>query len=153
LTETQENNNPVHGQPLPSGHEVLRVASALSKDFHENRRAHVSWFNLSSSDKLQNPPRLSVFDTLFTTPVEAWIISGSKEGRRAVALLPVDGIRKLRPIPDNGDPSLDVISDREEIDECMPGHIGHAGILGLDSQSRKSYRVQLAEMATVAMIE
>src|SRR5271163_1928676 len=79
---------PLHLRRIPSCYVILRVPSKpLPKDFSENRRANPMWFELSSEDKKQIPPRLSAFASLFTLPKQAWQIAGSKADRDIVAAI------------------------------------------------------------------
>lgn len=130
--------------------------SIMPKDFSVKPKANPKWFELSSSDERQLPPRISVFVARLTTPVQAWAISGSKEDRRAGAQLSIKRVRALRPESDPGVSvkSLDVIWDRDEIDHAAPGNLGHAGITGLNcpKSARRSYRQQLADISEVRFI-
>jgi hypothetical protein len=87
----------------------------------------------------------------FTTAEQAWAMVGSRTDRRAVAVLSVKKVKRMRPVPDKDTriASLGVMWDREGIDEAAPGNRGHAGILGLDCPARKAYRLQLADSATI----
>jgi hypothetical protein len=129
----------------------------LPKDFDpENPKPHFMWFVLSSEDEKQNPPRLSVFASRLTTPAQAWKMAVRskqlKHDLRAVAVIRVRTVRALRPNPEmNSAPNLDVIWDRN-VDRGEPGNRGHAGITGLDSIARKSYRQQLAATASLSFL-
>jgi hypothetical protein len=149
---------PSHGHRLPGCEVVLRVPNEpLPKDFAKSPKANPMWFRLSSRDERQTPPRISVFSSRFTTPMEAWRLAGSKAERMVVAAIRVRTVRKIHPISQStAFKPLDVIWDRE-IDTNKPGSLGHAGITGLDSRAldpaaRKSCRQQLADSARLRFL-
>jgi hypothetical protein len=145
-----------YGEPLPAGEIVIRLG-VPSMDFAERRKASPNWFELSTEDKKQKPPRLSVFCERLTTPQQAWELQGSREEYAAMARLNVDTIRAIRPDPNSVDvPSLDVVWDG--LDDPRPGADGHAGITGLDRVGpvhklhTRSFRFQLAEQAVASFL-
>jgi len=85
---------------------------------------------------------------------QAWNIAGSKEDRKVAAFLLVKAVCAIRPVPDPDAtiPSPNVVWDRQEVDEYAPGNIGHAGITGLDSTMRKTYRKRLADLSIVQFL-
>lgn len=140
------------GEPVPPGETVLRLGIP-SMDFAERRRASPNWFELSSEDKLQIPPKVSVFCAKLTTPSQAWELQGGREEYTAAAWLNVDQVRSLRPEPDSPEvASLDVVWDH--LDDPRRGAEGHAGVTGLDRRGlvtrvhTRSYRLKLADLAT-----
>lgn len=142
------------GQPLPGGEIVVRLGIP-PMDFAENRKASPNWFELSTEDKQQDPPKLSVFSERLTTSQQAWEIQGSREEYTAIARLSVDAIRALRPEPNSARvPPLDVVWD--SLNDPRPGAEGHAGITGLERGGpvnrlhTKSFRLQLADKAEAA---
>lgn len=146
------------GQPLPQGSEVFRLFRATN-----DGRFAPEAFHLSSEDKAQSIPRLSVWEVSLTKVTEADAIT---EGKNTLAgYLLVDEVRKLRPEPDHdGVQSLDVEwevatekVDGREVPSSKPGAAGHAGITRLNQERaadgtllktyRKSLYARLARMA------
>lgn len=74
-----------------------------------------------------------------------------KHNLRAVAAIRVRAIRALRPDIETTAPLLDVIWDRD-VDPGEAGNRGHAGIIGLDSVARKSYRLKLAAKSSLRFL-
>ncbi len=105
-------------------------------------------FALSTEDRKQTPPRLSVFGASRTTALQAWGIMGRKPKYTVVARVQAGRIRSIVP-GSNCSSSLDVRWDR--IESELPGADGHAGLTGLDvpsqSTQRKTYRLLLADAA------
>jgi hypothetical protein len=143
------------GEPLPPGEWVLRLAVA-SKDFLETGQVSPEVFALSTEDRRDGPPRLSVWAERLTRPEQAWSLMGEKPHYRLALRLSVDAIRALRPNPDSLEVScLDVkwhplLAEDGTLDP-RPGAAGHAGITGLDagaSSQRKSWRRKLAQLAS-----
>ena len=132
----------------------------------ESGRAAATAFALSSEDKNQQTPRLSVWMVELTTLEEAWILTGSARERRVALILEVDAIRALKPLP--AEPphlGLEVEWERatvldesgSRIPDARLGSEGHAGIARLDDRfgtraQRKDLRAQLARMATVRIL-
>jgi hypothetical protein len=127
-------------------------------------------FELSTEDRNDPVPRLSVWAERLTTPRQAWELMGRKEWYRLVLRINVDDIRSLRPEPDSpAVPSLDVqwhplmIGNEQEatVPDARPGADGHAGITGLMRQiggtvnklHTKSFRLQLADLATFSLLD
>jgi hypothetical protein len=143
------------GEPLPSGEWVLRLAVA-SKDFLETGQVSPEAFALSTEDRRDDPPRLSVWAERLTRPEQAWHLLGEKPNYRLIVRLNVDTIRALRPSPDTPElPGLDVQWHSLQNDDGRPdtrlGAEGHAGLVGLHSGSpaqRKSWRRRLARLGS-----
>jgi len=134
------------GQPLPDGEVVFRFAIA-PKDFDRDGKplsVSLGSFELSSQEKFNPPPRLSVFAASVTTYDQGWLIAGAKHD--LVFDLSVHEVRLLRIPHDN--PSIDVVWHHIESD--APGAQGHAGLIGLaegDKLKKKKLRFALAELA------
>jgi hypothetical protein len=125
-----------------------------------------SFFNLSSEDKLQAVPRLSVWVEQLTTVAQAWILVGASLKRRWVLVLPVDGVRLVsgpafEKLPST--PPLEVEWERatrlteagERVPETRAGWEGHAGITNLDKGNKtqkEAMRWQLADLAEVRIL-
>jgi hypothetical protein len=143
------------GEPLPPGEWVLRLAVA-SKDFLESGQISPEAFALSTEDRREDPPRLSVWAEKLTRPEQAWHLMGEKPSYRLVLRLNVDAVRALRPNPDSPDvPDLEVqwhtLLTEDGSPDARPGADGHAGITGLHAGSpaqRKSLRRRLARLAS-----
>jgi hypothetical protein len=141
------------GEPLPSGEWVLRLAVA-SKDFLETGQVSPEVFALSTEDRRDDPPRLSVWAERLTRPDQAWHLLGEKPHYRLSLRLSVDAIRALRPHPDSPEAlSLDVqwhpLLTADRAPDPRPGAAGHSGITGLEagaSAQRKSWRRKLAQL-------
>lgn len=101
-------------------------------------------FVLSTNDRQQRPPRLSVFGSSRTTAQQAWEILGRKPKHTIVARIRASRIRSIVPAP-NCAPDLDVRWDK--IESELPGADGHAGVTGLESAHRRTYRTLLADAA------
>jgi hypothetical protein len=56
-------------------------------------------FELSTADKAEEVPSLSVWAERLTTAFQAWELTGSKADYRLVIRLKVDEVRALRPTP------------------------------------------------------
>ena len=138
------------GEQVPDEEILLRLAF-LSSDGRISPEA----FELSSSDKRQNPPRLSVYAASRTTPQQAWEIGNRNPRFVAVARIATSDVRQLRPDSDRSDiRPFDVRWDR--LTEQRPGADGHAGIIGLDQggrTQRRIYRVKLSDLANKKFIE
>ncbi len=157
------------GEPLPGEEVVFRLAIPRTMD-GQTLGAQLSLFahppfQLSSDDKKESPPRLSVWASSLTTPRQAWEIMGQHPKYQVILRLRVADIRSLSVI--DGPllvPSLDVvwhprITDSAEgpILDSSPGAFGHSGITNLDPEvykgnrtpmeQVKSLRRQLAEIA------
>ena len=123
-------------------------------------------FLLSSEDRAQPNPRVSVWMTALTTLEQAWLLTGGSRERRGGLFLEVDKIRSLRPIPPEPvHPGLDVEWEPAMVPDGLGGRMpesrsgfeGHAGIVRLDDrygtkQQRKKFRVQLADISTVRIL-
>lgn len=106
----------------------------VPKDFAENGKAEPTSFELSSEEKLDPLPRLSVFSESRSTARQAWEIVGSKEKQYLCLRLQVDAVRAF--------PPLDVVWHRIPVEKA--GAAGHAGVTGLAGSQRKVLRTQLA---------
>lgn len=146
------------GTPLPRGAEIFRLFRATN-----DGQCPPEAFHLSSEDKTQAVPRLSVWETTNTTCAEADGLTSQRYGMAAFLL--VDEVRQLRPEPDHpGVLNLDVEWEaatelvggvRMRVDK--PGASGHCGITRLnqersaDGNSLKSFRKSLyARLARLA---
>lgn len=146
---------------LPATEWVLRL-SVKPKDFQVTRKASPEAFALSTQEKQDSRPRLSVWSQTLTTPVQAWEIMGSKPVYELVLRLEVETIRSIQPNPKEPVfPQMDVVwhtlyvlqGDSRVLDS-RPGSKGHAGITGLEEtpslkMQRKSLRSQLADKSIV----
>jgi hypothetical protein len=146
---------------LPASEWVLRL-SVKSKDFQITRKVSPEAFALSTQEKRDSHPRLSVWSQTLTTPVQAWEIMGSKPVYELVLRLEVETIRSIQPNPKEPVfPQMDVVwhtlyvlqGDSRVLDS-RPGSKGHAGITGLEEtpslkMQRKSLRSQLADKSIV----
>lgn len=162
------------GSPIPAGLRVIRMANE-PKVAHLNAEAVLrmnggkalpSFFELSSEDKQQPIPRLSVWVEVSTSVPEAWNLVGADPVRRWVVWLITDRIRsiaapKLDASPPT--PSLDVQWERattltdtgERVPDNRPGWEGHAGIAHLEKGNktqRAALRMQLADCAEVQIL-
>jgi hypothetical protein len=129
-------------------------------------KAHTSFFELSSEDKKQSVPRLSVWVEGLTSVAQAWVLVGASPTRRWVVRLEADTVRRIyAPGVDRfpPTPTLDIHWERatrvtdlgERILESRPGWEGHAGIANLDKGNktqRNSLRLQFAECADVQIL-
>jgi hypothetical protein len=120
------------GTPLPGGAWVLRLAiPSYSPD--EPPRCSPNAFELSSADKQQPVPRLSVFAEELTSPKQAYELVGNPNRSRAFRLS-VDDIRV-----EAASDALEVEWERahrvsdggEVVPDDRPGALGHAGITNL----------------------
>lgn len=138
------------GEQVPDDEDLLRLAF-LSSDGRVSPEA----FELSSSDKRQVPPRLSVYAASRTTPLQAWEIANRNPRFAVVARVTTTSTRQLRPNPDDSSiRPLDVCWDR--LLQEQPGTEGHAGIIGLDQGTkvqRRSYRVRLSDLANERSVQ
>ena len=157
------------GSPAPDGCTVIRMANQpdlaqLSPEFLrqiETGKALPTFFALSSEDKKQPVPRLSVWVEGLTTVPQAWVLVGSNPKRRWVLFLPVDGVRTVHAAAVDRFPStphLEVqwerattpAEDGTRLEDLRPGWEGHAGIANLDRGNKTqglSLRWQLASLA------
>jgi hypothetical protein len=131
-----------------------------------DRKALPSFFELSSPDKKQPIPRLSVWVEGLTSVAQAWVLVGSSPTRRWVVLLATDRVRLISAAAVDGlpvTPALDVEWERattltdagDRVLETRPGWEGHAGIVNLDKGNktqRDSLRWQLADCAEVRIL-
>lgn len=143
------------GESLPSGATVFRLFRATN-----DGKFPPEAFHLSSDDKAQPIPRLSVWERTNTSLAQADVLTG---GKNALAgFLPVDRVRELRPEPDHVDvKNLDVQWEKALVSE--PGHEGHCGIVGLSQERtsdgmslknhRKSLYAKLARLANATSVE
>ena len=72
------------GTPVPSGHQVIRMSFV---DCANLGCAPATAFALSSVDKFQAEPRLSVWVRGLTTFEQAWTLSGRSRDRRVALIL------------------------------------------------------------------
>lgn len=119
-------------EPLPDEAVVLRV-SKLPSDYYPGRplSREAFSFSLSSRDREQPVPKLSVYTLGPTTEQQACALVGDGTTHRLVARLSAVAIRAISV----GDHRLDVVWDaavREDgTPDTRPGTEGHAGIIGL----------------------
>ncbi|MGL6075067.1 MAG: hypothetical protein ACRC8S_12985 [Fimbriiglobus sp.] len=102
-------------------------------------------FELSSQDRLETPPCLSVWDEIYTSVQQAWRFRGSDPEVFLLIRLAVAGVREIEVHT-----KLDVIY-RELHLENRPGAEGHCGVLNLDLGSkvqRQEVRHRLARLAS-----
>lgn len=151
------------GEPLPGEAFVLRLLRQRSSD----RVVSPEEFSLSSEDKNEPAPTLSVFETLLTTPSQARALRENPEKVVAYCEMSVGGIRSIRPDPESPIiQNLDVIwqpltvtLSGIEILDPRPGASGHCGITNLvkppevEKRIFKSMRVHLARIATYRAFE
>jgi len=162
--------------PLPDAYSVLRLARP-PKDFAEKGNILAiqldqleGEFILSSEDKKDAPPHLSVWVDSLTTPEQAYKFLSENSPRKLVLRLKVNEICQIK--ANSGEcvyPHLLKVIwvyrsqeiEGELVRDCRPGADGHSGITGLDENSvpagltnrqqknlRKDLRVQLAELAS-----
>jgi len=154
------------GTKVPKESPVLRMwfrpkdwpretgAGAFVSAFSLSSRSTIATaFALSTEDRKNHSPYLSVFESSLTTVKQAYKITG--ENKPLALRLQVDDIRELEST--DGTNYLDVqwftawieINGRRR-PNSLEGSEGHAGIVGLDKPSRaerKRYRVKLADLA------
>ena len=124
------------------------------------------FFELSTEDKKQSTPRLSVWVEGLTTPEQAWVLVGAARHRRIVLTLPVDQVRTIEPQPPapvhpglevEWEPATILEPDGQRVPDHRAGFEGHAGIARLDDRfgtktQRKDLRAQLARLASVQVL-
>lgn len=162
------------GSPIPGGVRLIRMANEpniahLSPEAVQRvseGKAIPAFFDLSSADKQQPVPRLSVWVEGLTSVAQAWVLVGASPARRWVVLLQADAVRSISaPSVDRlpPTPALDVHWERattvtetgDRVLETRPGWEGHAGIAHLNKGNktqRNSLRLQLAECAEVQIL-
>jgi hypothetical protein len=162
------------GTPVPSGVRLIRMANEpklanLSPEAVRRAgqgKAIPSFFDLSSEDKKQPVPRLSVWVEGLTTVEQAWVLVGAAPTRRWVVLLRVEQVRATSapaadsfpptPPPDvHWEPATTLSEDGQRVPETRPGWDGHAGIAGLGNGNmtqRAALRWQLADGAEVRIL-
>ena len=162
------------GSPVPDGVRLIRMANEPTvahlnpeaiRRVNEGK-ALPSFFDLSSEDKKQPIPRLSVWIEGLTSVAQAWVLIGSSPIRRWVVRLESDKVRRIfAPVVEQfpPTPALDVHWEQATksteagicVPETRPGSEGHAGIANLDKGNktqRDSLRLQLAECAEVQIL-
>lgn len=162
------------GSPVPEGVRLIRMANE-PKVAHLNPeavrrvnggKAIPPFFDLSSEDKRQPLPRLSVWVEGLTSVAQAWVLVGASPTRRWVVRLEAEKVRRIfAPAVDSfpATPALDIHWERatkvsdpgDRVPETRPGWEGHAGIANLDKGNktqRDSLRWQLAECADVQIL-
>jgi hypothetical protein len=139
-------------EPLPADTIVLR-ASKLPPDYQAERPLSREAFNfqLSTSDKLQPVPKLSVYVHVLTTEAQACALVGDGTTHRLIVRLSVSAIRAI----DVEGHCLDALWDEAIRDDgtpdTRPGAEGHAGIAGLHRPPQapktvfKTLQVRLAD--------
>jgi hypothetical protein len=162
------------GSPIPVGIRLIRMANE-PKVAHLNSeavrrvndgKALPSFFGLSSEDKKQLVPRLSVWIEQLTSVEQVWVLVGANPSRRWVVRLDSENIRRIFATQVDRHPPtpvLDIHWERattvneigDRVEETRPGWEGHAGITNLDKGNktqRDSLRLQLAEIADVQIL-
>ncbi len=161
------------GSEVPGAIDVLRLANEPTearmspqaiRTVMEHRRALPDFFELSTKDRKQSSPSLSVWVEALTSVEEAWKLVGSVRRRRIVLKLAVDAIRSIRlEAADPAHSGVDVVWEPATIidnrgnrlPDFRPGAEGHAGITQLDEGTRiqrKDLRAHLARIATVRIL-
>ena len=160
--------------PVPDGVRLIRMANEpkvanLSPEMVrrvQQGQALPSFFDLSSEDKKQPVPRLSVWIVSLTSVAQAWTLVGSNPTRRWVVRLEADRVRRifaatadqLLPTPAldiHWERATTVIDAGDRVPEFRPGWEGHAGVTNLErgnKTQRDSLRWQLAESAAIEIL-
>jgi hypothetical protein len=172
LSEELLNQQKNHSS-VPDECRVLRLARP-PKDFDKKQNVLAiqleEEFVLSSKDKIENPPHLSVWVDSLTTPEQAYSFLEENSPRKLVLRLEVQEIRTTEANSEEASYSglLNVIwvylfqnLDCHQVRDSCPGAYGHSGIIGLDEKSapdgltkkqkqllRKDLRSKLAEIAS-----
>lgn len=155
--------NDLDGAPLPAGAVVFRLGKAASTG-----EMAADAFELSSADKEQSTPRLSVWDESRTTIAQATAMLSKPPS--VAGFLPVEEIRKLRPDPESQailclevewEKALEKDAAGVWVANEKPGHEGHCGIARLNQQLppgtpdakkiRKSLSRKLADLANLKL--
>jgi hypothetical protein len=139
---------------LPDDERVLR-ANKVPENFEQGQVLTRQIFNteLSSKDKSDESPKLSVYAKSLTTEMQACKLIGTGKTHRLVATLNVEEIRNASTeIP------LDVVWDEPKLDDdtpdTRPGAEGHAGVMGLkrppsiEKTKFKDLQSKLADIAS-----
>ena len=162
------------GSPVPVGVRLIRLANEprlenLSpeaiRQTHDGK-ALPTFFELSSEDKRQAVPRLSVWVDGLTTVAQAVVLLGATPERRVVLFLNSDEVRTvfgpgIDRLPST--PLLDIHWERatnlsetgDRVNETRLGWEGHAGITNLDcgnKSQRTSLRMSLAAIAQLRIL-
>ena len=162
------------GSPVPDGVRLIRMANEpkvahLSPEMVRRvgeGRALPPFFDLSSEDKKQPTPRLSVWVEGLTSVAQAWTLVGASPARCWVVRLEADKVRRIFAAAVeqfSPTPALDIHWERattvteagDRVPEFRPGWEGHAGIANLDKGNktqRDSLRWQLAEFAGIEIL-
>ena len=162
------------GSPVPAGVRLIRLANEprwenLSPEAVRQVRdgkALPMFFELSSEDKRQLVPRLSVWVDGLTTVAQAVVLLGATPDRRVVLFLNADEVRTVfAPGIDRlpSTPPLDIHWERatklsetgDRVNEMRLGWEGHAGITNLDcgnKTQRNSLRISLAAIAQLRVL-
>lgn len=147
---------PDEGVSLPADSLVFRLCRATNTG-----EMAPEAFELSSKDKAQAIPRLSVWEESRTTHVQAIQLSGNRYDM--AGHLPVGRIQEVRPDPEDPDAAnLDVqwelARDESGAPIALAGAEGHSGITGLaqvealTKPQRKSLRAKLARIANATRV-
>lgn len=148
-------------EPLPSGTTVLRLGRKTL-----NGRLDPFVFQLTTKDKADNPPRLSVWDETLTTPLQAWSFAEYSDKYTCYVTLAVDDIRGITILPTIPvtEPlnvvwhPLMVNAHGIQSPDQRPGTDGHAGITGIETKTkpaapdkpqREYIRFQLVNISTM----
>lgn len=156
----------VDGSSLPHAINVIRLANEpkmgnLSPEAVRRVEASLAlpaFFELSSEDRKEAVPRLSVWVEGLTTLQQAWVLVGANPTRRWVLFLSVDTIRTIPAVPPldvQWEHAMCIADNGPRTPESRPGWEGHAGIANLDSgdkNQRALLRSALSEIAKVQIL-
>lgn len=143
-------------EELPHDAEIIVLrACKLPPDYHPQRPLSRESFNfsLSSGDKEQPVPKLSVFVQGLTTEQQVCSLVGDGTTHRLIARLPVVDIRDILVEGCRLNAVWDAAVLRDGTPDTRPGTEGHAGIIGLRPQGvpnakviTKVFQVRLADV-------
>jgi hypothetical protein len=151
---------PIESEPVLDGSWVFRCQkpplwdslNEESQNLLLSGEALERFFELSSADRQETPPTLSVWNESSTSVPQAWKLRGSNPEIRIVLFLPVDRIRKIQAtaIPGFTDcPFLEVVTKPLPLD-VGAGAEGHCGIMHLERGNKRQTRELRAKLARVA---
>ena len=154
------------GSALPCGITVIRLVNEpkmgnLSPEAVRRVEAGLAlpaFFELSTADKNEAIPRLSVWVDGLTTLQQAWVLVGANPTRRWVLFLSVDTILTIPAVPPldvQWERAMHIPDNGPRTPEFRSGWEGHAGIANLDSGNktqRAFFRSALSEIAKVQIL-
>jgi len=126
------------GAPLPPEAVVFRLGESLNGKIPEQA------FRLSSEDRKQIPPKLSVWDKDQTTPPQAHELMGKSPRYALAGYMPVVSIRSVVDGA-GGELPLDVVWDHDD----RLGAGGHCGVVGLDGPDTKQAKERRAQLRRI----